>query len=78
MTAWSVLTGNSSLPSGTAWQHLNAQQGGGPVNLVLYGETVAELMADLSADLEQADIVATLESVELGATLEAEIGSDIE
>lgn len=78
MTAWSILTGNSSLPSGTAWQHLNAQQGGGPVNLVLYGETVAELMADLSADLEQADIVATLEYGELGSTLEAEIGSDIE
>lgn len=78
MTAWSILTGNSSLPSGTAWQHLNAQQGGGPVNLVLYGETVADLMASITADIEQGDIVAALESGDIGATLEQEIGSEIE
>ena len=30
MTAWNVLTANSTAPPGsTAWTHLNAQQGGG-------------------------------------------------
>lgn len=30
MTAWSILTANSTSPNGsTAWAHLNAQQGGG-------------------------------------------------
>lgn len=77
MTAWSILTASSSIPSGTAWQHLNAQQGGGPVTLVIYGETVAELMADVQADIEQADVIASLETGDIGATLEAEIGSEI-
>jgi hypothetical protein len=27
-TAWQALTANSTLPSGTAWEHLNAQDGG--------------------------------------------------
>lgn len=31
MTAWQILTANSTLPSGTAWQHLNNQAGGGVV-----------------------------------------------
>ena len=28
MTAWALLIANSSLESGTAWEHLNNQQGG--------------------------------------------------
>lgn len=28
MTAWELLVANSSLVSGTAWEHLNAQTGG--------------------------------------------------
>lgn len=42
MTAWEVLTSGSTLPSGTAWAHLNAQGGvcdAGPlagVNAVQY------------------------------------------
>lgn len=29
MDAWEILHGNSSLPAGDAWEHLNAQEGGG-------------------------------------------------
>jgi hypothetical protein len=29
MTAWDLLIAHSSLTSGTAWEHLNAQVGGG-------------------------------------------------
>ena len=31
MTAWELLVAHSSLESGTAWEHLNAQVGGGAV-----------------------------------------------
>ena len=77
MTAWSILTASSSLPTGTAWQHLNAQQGGGPVTLVLYGETSAELMPEISAELDSEELEATVQS-ELSAVIEPEIGSEIE
>ena len=77
MTAWSILVANSSIPGGTAWQHLNAQQGGGPVTLVIYDEIEAGLMADVQADIEQPDVIAALEAGDIGATLEAEIGSEI-
>jgi hypothetical protein len=78
MTAWEILTGNSSLPSGTAWQHLNAQQGGGPVTLVLYGETTAELMADIGAELEPTEVQASIEQPDIESVLEPEIGSELE
>jgi hypothetical protein len=78
VTAWAILTASSSLPTGTAWQHLNDQQGGGPVTLVLYGETSAELMADISAAIETTELQASIERPDIEATLEPEIGSDIE
>lgn len=80
MTAWEVLTANSSLPSGTAWAHLNAQQGGGPITVQYFGELEAELlMADLDADIDQGDIEAELESAELEAELDNNtIEADIE
>lgn len=35
MTAWEILTSNSTLPSGTAWQHLNSQGGGGGSGVIV-------------------------------------------
>jgi hypothetical protein len=78
VTAWAILTASSSLPAGTAWQHLNAQQGGGPVTLVLYGETTADIMADISAALESTDVQANIEEPDYEVALEPDIGSDIE
>ena len=78
MTAWQILTGNSSLISGTAWQHLNAQQGGGAVTLNIYGETVAELEAAMDAELESGELSVELESAELSAELQADIEAELE
>ena len=78
MTAWQVLTSNSSLPSGTAWQHLNAQQGGGPVTLVIYDQIEAVMMADIEASIDQPELEAVIESADIAATVDPDIGSDLE
>lgn len=69
MTAWQILTGNSTLPSGTAWQHLNNQQGGNggePIYIerlhTIYGERVIQLMSDYEVSLEGEDIVVEVET----------------
>ena len=46
MSAWSKLTEGSTLPSGTAWQHLNAQQGGG--GQTVYVEQMAGSLVDIA------------------------------
>jgi hypothetical protein len=53
MTAWQRLIAGSALPSGTAWEHLNAQggTGSGTGDIFIYGELEVELMAD-SYDVE--------------------------
>ena len=79
MTAWEILTAGSTLPNGTAWDHLNAQGGGGgPVTLNIYGETVAELEAAMDAELEDKEITADIETAELSAELQAEIEAELE
>ena len=79
MTAWEILTAGSTLPNGTAWDHLNAQGGGsGPVTLNIYGETVAELEAAMDAELEDNEITADIETAELSAELQAEIEAELE
>ena len=78
MTAWQVLTHNSSLPSGTAWQHLNAQQGGGPVTLVIYDQIEAVMMADIEASIDQLELEAVIESADIAATVDHDIGSELE
>lgn len=72
MTAWELLTENSTLTSGTAWGHISSQAG-----VLVYGEMQAELMAELSAEIEQ-EIGADVEGGDLAAELEQEIGSEIE
>ena len=79
MTAWEILAAGSTLPNGTAWDHLNAQGGGcGPVTLNIYGETVAELEAAMDAELEDNEITADIETAELSAELQAEIEAELE
>lgn len=78
MTAWQVLTNNSSLSSGTAWQHLNAQQGGGPVTLVIYDQIEAVMMADIEASIDQLELEAVIESADIAATVDHDIGSELE
>lgn len=78
MTAWEVLTNNSSLPSGTAWQHLNSQQGGGPVTLVIYDQIEAVMMADIEVSIDQPELEAVIESADIAATVDPDIGSELE
>ncbi len=44
--AWTILIGNSSLVSGDAWEHLNAQQGGSGIGLVLLDGLEVEMADD--------------------------------
>ena len=78
MTAWQILTAGSSLPSGTAWQHLNAQAGGGSITLNIYGETVAELEAAMDAELESPELAAELETADLSVELLADLEAELE
>ena len=81
MTAWEILTAGSTLPNGTAWEHINAQGGGSggpPVTLNIYGETVAELEAAMDAELEENEITADIETAELSAELQADIEAELE
>jgi hypothetical protein len=78
MTAWEILTAGSTLPNGTAWDHLNAQGGSGPVTLNIYGETVAELEAAMDAELESGELAAELETADLSAELQADIEAELE
>lgn len=80
MTAWEILTAGSTLPSGTAWQHLNAQGGGGggPVTLQIFDSMECELMADVEAELIFEELTAELAVDELAAELEQDIGAELE
>ena len=78
MTAWAMLIAGSSLPSGTAWQHLSAQQGGGPVTLVIYDQIEAVMMADIEASIDQPELEAAIESADIAATVDPDIGSELE
>ena len=56
MTAWSILTGNSTAPEGsTAWVHLNNQQGGGGAGTIIVDAYDVELEMLLEAQVESAD-----------------------
>lgn len=70
MTAWQKLIAGSTLPSGTAWQHLNAQGGGsGAGDIFIYDEIGVELMAqDYDVEL----------SGELNVELEDEFSVELE
>lgn len=79
MTAWTTLIANSTLQTGTAWQHLQNQQGGGGPAQVTFVDNIdvevedmlfeAELEADIEVELE-ADIVADIDDQEIEAEIE--------
>ena len=70
-TAWEILTGNSTLPSGTAWEHLNNQQGGSGVGVVLLDGLEVEMEerhVDVEVDLSALDV--EVETQELDVEIE--------
>lgn len=56
MTAWNLLIMHSVLPSGTAWQHLNAQEGGGEGLVVSDGIEISLALEPVVAELQMQDI----------------------
>ena len=74
MTAWEELTKNSSLTSGTAWDHLLAQDGGGEVK-ALYVE-VAEAYLIESANDAAIELNA-IESLLVDSILQADINDEV-
>lgn len=71
MSAWDTLVANSSLGSGTAWQHLAAQQGGGVV--VNDGIAVEVVEMDVDVQLDDAVIEAALDDAPVEAVANDEV-----
>lgn len=74
MTAWEELTKNSSLTSGTAWDHLLAQEGGGE-GKTLYVE-IAEAYLIESAN-DAAIELNVIESSLVDSILQADINDEV-
>lgn len=80
MTAWAQLILRSTLPSGTAWQHLNAQQAGSGVvindgveiELDFVPFEVEVLMQDVEAEVADEPIVVEVEDAPVEVALVAD------
>lgn len=71
MDAWETLIAGSTLASGDAWEHLNAQQGGGTATYLVLADGLGTDMSANDLDIEvSADIDATLEQTEITATID--------
>ena len=78
MTAWELLLEHSAIESGSAWDHLVAQEGGGSGNLVIYDQIEVVMMADIEASIDQPELEAVIESADIAATVDPDIGSELE
>lgn len=58
MTAWNVLIMHSTLPSGTAWEHLNAQEAGGTGVVVNDGIEVELDFEPIAMELQMQEVEA--------------------
>lgn len=72
MRAWDKLTSGSTLPDGTAWDHLNAQGGGGGI---VYVESMAANLVEaaLVGSIEQEVLSAEMTTVVLSAKLSEQV-----
>lgn len=60
MSAWDLITANSSLPDGSAWEHLNAQEG---------GEIVINVANGITAELSKVAALVELKAIESSVTI---------
>lgn len=81
MTAWAQLLLHSTLPSGTAWAHLNAQEAGGAgvvvndgieIELDLDPLTLEVLMQDVEVEVADTPIVVEIEDSPVEVSLAAD------
>ncbi len=79
MTAWEILTGNSTLSSGTAWEHLNNQEtgGGGTVveNVILqiFEELEVEYEMGYDVEIDDSDLIAEIDDTVLDVVIEEDL-----
>jgi hypothetical protein len=78
MTAWEILTGNSTLSSGTAWEHLNNQEtGGGTVveNVILqiFEELEVEYEMGYDVEIDDSDLIAEIDDTILDVVIEEDL-----
>ena len=71
MITWELLTKYSSLESGTAWEHLNSQEGGGTGETIIvdsFGlevsmeEVIFEQSQEFTISLDSSDLVVDMEN----------------
>lgn len=81
MTAWAQLILHSTLPSGTAWAHLNAQEAGGTgvvvndgieIELGPMSLEVEVLMQDVEAEVADEPIIVEVEDAPVEVSLVAD------
>ena len=82
MSAWTILTGNSTAPQGsTAWIHLNNQAGGsGGGDIIVGGILSADIDTILNAeigDVLSADLLMTELTANIVEDLSSETDSDL-
>jgi hypothetical protein len=66
MRAWDILVSNSTLQTGTAWEHLNNQLGDGQIVYVdrlntIYGEQSIMLTPDYDVEVDVQDLEVEIE-----------------
>ena len=70
MTAWAQLILHSTLPSGSAWDHLNAQQAGG-TGVVVNDGIVAELeLSPIDVEIDTGDLDVAVEDAPVEVSVE--------
>lgn len=80
MTAWDLLTANSTLETGAAWEHLQAQGGGGGLTIILANGmsgnvspvnlTASIVFRPLSASIDNTVISAEIINVIMSSAIE--------
>jgi hypothetical protein len=75
MDAWEILAGNSTIEEGDAWEHLNAQGGGGGSGpTIIIG---GDLTADLGPMATSADAGSALSADLISQTIEADAAGEV-
>lgn len=76
MSAWTILTGNSTAPVGSiAWVHLNNQAGGGAGDIFIGPILAADIDLELSAEIGEV-LSADLLMETLSANISDDTGAD--
>ena len=80
-TAWEILKSNSTLQSGTAWEHLNNQAGGGAGDVLIgWSFDVSFDGGHITADMAEGTMTASIidsDGVTMSGNMDANINNEI-